>query len=422
MNVKNRMHEEALSGARWFAGKGREISRTAEADSVPLPGGAERLVLLDVEYSGGQAERYLVADAGGREPKVGAGFWARLIAALARGPLQGERGRLELRPARGLPAVGPAAQEGLPSTDQSNTLVSLGGQVLLKAYRRLEAGTHPEIELCSRLAAGAAPVPAFHGSVHHRGPDGSDTAIALLQELVPGCEAGWDGPIVRAADLLARPGDPGATDAEYAAAGRAAAELHAALAAAFETSAVPPGDWAARRAAAERRLAEAAALDAEAAGLAGPVREGLALLEVHGAGAISRVHGDLHYAQYLRAPGRLLIIDFEGDPTLPLAARRAPDTPLHDLACLLRSIDHIGSAAARRTGADPAGWIRTARAAALGAYAVEAGARPDPELLWALELAKACQELVYAHRVVPEWAYAPRQGLRRLIAEGPGGP
>jgi maltokinase len=109
-------------------------------------------------------------------------------------------------------------------------------------------------------------------------------------------------------------------------------------------------------------------------------------------------------------------VDLEGDPTAPLAARRRPDTPLRDVAALLRSIDHIGTAAARRAGdADPETFIAAAGAAALAAYEDRTGSAVDRALLAALELAGECRELVYAHRVVPEWAYAPRAGLRRLL-------
>jgi predicted trehalose synthase len=88
---------------------------------------------------------------------------------------------------------------------------------------------------------------------------------------------------------------------------------------------------------------------------------------------------------------------------------------VRDVAGLLRSIDHIGSAAARRAGRDPGRWIAAATRAAVRGYAGTAPAAPDPALLDALELAKECGELVYARRVLPEWAYAPRRGLERLL-------
>ncbi|HWH92558.1 MAG TPA: hypothetical protein VNT03_01750, partial [Baekduia sp.] len=176
-----------------------------------------------------------------------------------------------------------------------------------------------------------------------------------------------------------------------------------------------PARW---RADAESALAEAMTLEPQAALAAPEIRRRLAALGRSGAPAptLTRVHGDLHYAQFLRTPGRTLIVDLEGDPTTPLAHRRRSDTPLRDLAALLRSIDHIGTAAARRAAAaDPTAFIEAACAAALAGYESATAQRVDRELLAALELASECRELVYAHRVVPEWAYAPQAGLRRLI-------
>jgi maltokinase len=236
----------------------------------------------------------------------------------------------------------------------------------------------------------------------------------VLQEFVPAAEDGWETPIDAAAAALKAGSEP--DTAPYAAAGRAAGALHAALAARFglrPADAAMLEDW---RHDAEAALDAASAADASLASVSGAVRAELAGLRPAVAPLVSRIHGDLHYAQLLRAPGRLAIIDFEGDPTRPLAARRAQDTPLRDLACLLRSIDHIGSAASRRAGdLAPDRWIAAATAAAAAAYAETAPVTVDGGLLRALEVAKECSEYLYAQRVLPEWTYAPRLGLRRLL-------
>jgi hypothetical protein len=39
----------------------------------------------------------------------------------------------------------------------------------------------------------------------------------------------------------------------------------------------------------------------------------------------------------------------------------------------------------------------------------------EDQLVTPLELAKQCMEFVHAVRYVPEWLYAPRAGLRRLL-------
>jgi maltokinase len=399
------VHPPLDTDARWFAGKARTVAGVAVAEELG------ELALADVTYADGGRERYLLL-ADERTP------WAPLLAALADGPLAGNAGgRLELRPGPTFGAAplpdGPAT---IPATDQTNTLAVLGGRLLVKAYRRLEPGVHPEVELLAALAGTDAPVPGYGGSLHHVDADGTETAIAVLQEFIPGAEDGWEAPLDRLAATL-RGEDGGDPIAPYAAAGAIVARLHAALIVTLGEHAGGAAHLAAWRAEAEATLDAAAAHDEELAALAPQVREELAAFAGVAPPPLARTHGDLHYAQLLRAPGhRVAVIDFEGDPIRPLAARRVSDTPLRDLACLLRSIDHMGSAAARRAGgADPSAWIEAAMAAAFAAYEDHAPVPVDRALLRALEVAKECGEYVYAQRVLPEWLYAPRLGMRRLL-------
>jgi predicted trehalose synthase len=246
--------EEELRGARWFAGKDRRIA------GVRAAGRCGPFGLVDVAYAdadgdgaaGGRGERYLLLDDGLA--------WAAVLRGLLTAPLQGD-GRIELRPAPPLAALLPAGAPGvqrIPSTDQSNTLVTLDDRLLVKAYRKLEAGIHPEVELGAALAGTAAPVPAHAGSLHWIAADGTDTTIALLQAFVAGAVSGWEEPIeALAAHLRAGTSDTLLALASYAAAGRAAGALHAALADRLGT--------AADAAAPARRLADAEAALAAAA-------------------------------------------------------------------------------------------------------------------------------------------------------------
>jgi maltokinase len=336
----------------------------------------------------------------------------RLLHALAKAPLEGPAGRIELRRGPALADLPGDGDERVPSTDQSNTLVTIGDRLLVKAYRRLEAGIHPEVELGAALAGTRAPVPAFGGSLHWIAPDGADTAVALLQEFVTGAVSGWEEPIAAVAAALRQGRGAGAEIvAPYADAGAAMAALHRALIARLgaRVDADAPARWHAEARAA---LAEAEQLEPRAARSAPLIRDRLAALDRTAPPRVSRIHGDLHFAQFLRTRDRMLIIDLEGNPMSPLDQRRRPDTPLRDLAALLRSIDHIGTAAARRAaGTDPEPFIAAAGEAARLAYGPA-----DAELLHALELNSELRELVYAHRVVPEWLYAPQAGLARLLA------
>lgn len=401
---------------RWFAGKHRTIVRLQPADTIEVSAAGGCLVLLGVHYADGAPERYLIAQLSGREPEPEDHFWGALLAALADGPVDGTAGRLELSPGAAFEVLArDLTREYVPATDQSNTLVALGESLLVKAYRRLESGLHPEVEVLQALEGTDAPVPAFAGAIRHVDSAGRRTAIALLQQFVPDAESGWEAPIERAAACLRRGVvDEGAV-AEYRHAGVVAARLHAALAVTFGTRPADAADGRRWLGTALADLEDAAALDPAADRAAPRVRAALEPLGHAPETPLTRIHGDLHHAQMLRSGGRVLVVDFEGDPTRPLAARRTLDTPLRDLACLLRSVDHIGSAAARRAGRNPEAWVAAATRAVHAGYADAGPVAIEPALLEALELAKECRELVYAHRVLPEWAYAPRLGLQRLL-------
>ena len=131
-----------------------------------------------------------------------------------------------------------------------------------------------------------------------------------------------------------------------------------------------------------------------------------------------------------REDGSFVIIDFEGEPSKPLAQRREKRSPLRDVAGMLRSFDYARNAALRAGDAiDPArirraqAWYASVREAFLGTY-LEAVRREAPTLLpadalaplVALELEKAAYEVLYELNNRPDWlpiplahcAWAPR--------------
>ncbi len=291
----------------------------------------------------------------------------------------------------------------------------IGDRLLVKAYRNLRSGVHPEVEIFAALAGTEAPMPGFAGSLVLTDERGRETTVALLQQYVAGAASGWEAMIAPAAAHLS--GEQGVALPALADAGAASAVLHRALAERLGAERASTAGTAWHR---EAVLALEAARQLEPsldAGASAEIGERLTSLAGADDALVQRIHGDLNLAQFLFAPSEVLIVDFEGNPTVPLERRRVRDTPLRDVATLLRSIDHVGSAAARRTdGADPGAWIERTRGAALDAYERAAGATADPALLHALELVAECRELVYAHRVVPEWAYVARAGMVRLLS------
>lgn len=395
------MDLRTLHAQRWFAGKGRAVDDLSQTVDI---GG---LGVVDVRYAdSAEPERYLVHDDGLR--------WGALLGALGTGPLTNATGRLELVRGPALDSLrAPAgAEERLASLDQSNTLVVVGDRLLVKAYRNLRSGVHPEVETFAALAGSDAPVPRFGGSLVLTEAGGVRTTLALLQEYIAGAASGWEAMISPVAAQLR--GERDVALPPLADAGTAAAVLHRVLAERLGTERVGVAGWHAE---AVHTLAEACALerslDGAAAAELGARLQPLAQVSDR---LRQRIHGDLNVAQCLFAGREVTIVDFEGNPTIPLERRRLPDTPLRDVATLLCSIDHVGSAAARRAeGTDPTAWIEATSAAVLQAYEQEIGTPADPALLHALQVVAECRELVYAHRVVPEWAYVARAALARLL-------
>jgi maltokinase len=126
---------------------------------------------------------------------------------------------------------------------------------------------------------------------------------------------------------------------------------------------------------------------------------------------VSRIHGDYHLGQLLaRTDGGYSVIDFEGEPAQPLAARLRPTSPLRDVAGMLRSLDY-----AARTADAPPGWLAAARLGFMDGYGgIGAG---GPELLDGFELAKACYEVRYEASNRPDWLWLPLAAVARLARQ-----
>ena len=430
------------------------------------------LALVDVSVER-RSQRYVVpfvaGDGGGlREADEGDGVWRALAVAIAEGrtigalarPRPGGRGVLPVdaglvcRPASGFAVVVPegvawlaGSDERALGNDQSNTSVVLGERLLLKGYRRLEAGLNPDLELNAFLAEerGFAGVPRLAGFAEAVTREGV-TTVALLSELVADARDVYETTAERLTAWILAPGSvtvEHATDA-IEDLGRFTAALHAALASA--PSDIP--ELAPREATREevrtwgrearRRLDEAVStvpgeVAAELRAAAPAIAARFTVFDaLPFTPRVMRIHADLHLGQLIVAPDGYRIVDFEGEPTRPIAERARPDSPLRDVASMLRSIDHVGRSARRRAerrnggpvdspGVDIERWLVRARERFLHGYRselLELGAPidVDDDLLLAFELAKESYEFVYAARYLPDWLWAPREGMGWLVA------
>ncbi len=477
-----------LPGQRWFAGKGREhsvgrLERLGDLTTWPY---RSSVFLAHVHYPAGDTETYQLplverpAPVGhlahallgelvdARTDRVSwwydalhddevTGAWLRHIASAARrGEVAFHHAPSPPPPAAGgEPAPGPAGRRRRPdrrhgpapsrvlTAEQSNTSLVFGDEVILKVFRRLLAGTNPDIEVHQALARAGAHqhVARLLGHVSARWraePDGwVGGSLAMLQEYLRPATDGWQlattslrrrhPAATRHSDLP--PGDAGNDfAAEAGRLGVATARMHADLARALPTGVLTGADLARIAAGMRRRLARAVEAVPQLAEHAAALHRIYDDLQAGGAGMrVQRVHGDYHLGQVVRTGQRWVVLDFEGEPASPLAERIALDSPLRDVAGMLRSIDYaaghlsadqpVAGCPPQRGRARQAGaWVIRNQAAFCAGYARGSGRDPrdEPALLRAYEAHKAVYEAVYEARNRPAWLPIPLTALARL--------
>jgi maltokinase len=443
-----------LLDRRWFGSKAREVASIHVLDVValiasPATPPALSAALVEARYPGGTHDVYqllLGVGANGGDDAViddvrGVTVYdafadpraCELLGGLLRegAEVHGEHARVEFHWLEGVEPPRPGADVRPMGAEQSNTSIVFDDKLVLKAFRRVEAGDNPELEMLRFLSErGFAHVAELGGWYQYEG-ELMDATFGVVQRFVPNARDGWE----LALDELGE--DPERFVARLRDLGAVIGRMHTVLASDPSDPAFAPEEPSDESLALltatideeiERLFLELPEIDAVApiAGHAAEVRDRLQLLSHVGArGRLIRTHGDLHLGQTMLSDEGWVVLDFEGEPARPLLERRRKRSPLRDVAGMLRSFAYAASASDLQRGRPaPEGWEERAREAFLAGYLesvdpalLPPGEAPTRTLLSIFELEKAMYELRYELNNRPDWVSIPVAGIARLLEE-----
>ena len=377
------------------------------------------------------------------------------------------------------------------SAEQSNTALLYDDWLMMKLFRRQQRGPNPDCEIGRYLTeeahfGGVAP---FAGSIDYVAAEGAPATLAMLQGFVANQGDGWtltleelsryyencasaawpEGGSAATAELMdLAEQEPSQLAREHvgialesaAMLGKRTAYLHLALASSSEDPGFTPETLSAndvQSLAAELRKEAVRVLDLLKDSVAGFPDEfidlaGLVLsrrsqilnsfrpaAEAGSLGQRMRIHGDYHLGRVLQVKTDYVILDFGGDAARPIEERRVKQSPLKDVASMLRSLSYAAySGLIAHTARRPEDWgslapwarlweqsmgaefLRSYRNTAQGARFLPSSEDGFRKLLAVFLLDKALYELSYEVNNRPAWVRVPLLGLLSLPLEAGG--
>jgi maltose alpha-D-glucosyltransferase / alpha-amylase len=392
-------------------------------------------------------------------------------------------------PSSALSHLKDAGEHAVPrrgSAEQSNTSILFGDKLIMKLFRRQQQGPNPDTEIGRYITESThfTHIAPFGGSIQYTRQGQEPSTLAMLQGLVSNEGDGWqwtleeldryyEASAVQAFPHGALPDQQlsllqlsEAQESPFAREhvgtyldaaallGRRTAEMHLALASPTHDPAFMPEPVSSLdidRLREELILHATSAFDAlkenvarlpdgvlERAGLVLSRRtlvldrfRQLSATEIHA--LRTRIHGDYHLGQVLRSKGDFVILDFEGEPARSLAERRTKQSPLKDVAGMLRSFSYAAFSALMKYSTrrpedfhrlEPwtrlweqsvwSAFLRTYCEYAKGVSVVPSEPQLFQQLLEAYVIDKALYELAYELNNRPNWVVIPLTGILAL--------
>lgn len=304
----------------------------------------------------------------------------------------------------------------------SNTLLFVTRDYLLKNYRRIYPGVNPELKISAALTmAGSGQIPEIYGSISYW--NSNEYTLGIIMESVENYGTGWERWGRLAKDLSIE--NERILQEEAGLLGKALGVLHRDLALVArengEYGFFEKADLEERIDNVLKNIQNNPTAPGETETLVSKLTGLKKELSRRKLGAKFRIHGDLHLEQVIKTEGGWRFLDFEGEPLKPIPERENHDSPLKDLASMLRSVSYRFSGGAAdcreiegKVGAAlTEGYLDSCR---------EIGADFLPEdgelqtLLIFFQIERAVYECLYESKYRPDWLWIPRKGLAGLAS------
>lgn len=303
----------------------------------------------------------------------------------------------------------------------SNSLLFVSRNYLLKNYRRIYPGVNPELKVSAALTKlGSEQIPKVYGFFNFESQ--YDYTLGIIIETVDNLGTGWErwGRILEDCS----PENETRLCGEAEQLGTVLGMLHRDLAIIAKEggdySELSHTDLEARIDRLEMELRRDLTGLLETDSILSKLIDVKQRLSKRNLGAKFRIHGDLHLEQIIKTADSWKILDFEGEPLKSIPERENCDSPLKDLASMLRSISYrLNGGELKRREIEMKISASFSEGYHQSCQEVNADFLPDLDafeyLLTLFQIERAVYECLYESKYRPDWLWIPKSALAELV-------